>query len=97
VTRLYRAVANGNILADVPEGLVAAGIYVPVDDEPEAKVLAPAEALPVEPARDAPLARPEGLLMTTAHVTPPVPARAAPLKQARKAPAKQGRKTPRRR
>lgn len=29
----FRAVANGNIVDDVPAGLVTAGIYVPVEDE----------------------------------------------------------------
>lgn len=42
----YRAVANGNILEDVHPSLVAAGIYVPVEDEEpkrrrEAVLLAP--------------------------------------------------------
>jgi hypothetical protein len=67
--KLYRAVANGNILADVPQGLIDAGIYVPVDDEPQATAPAPRPA-----AEMAPLVQPEAEILTTAHV-PAAPTR----------------------
>ena len=43
----FRAVANGNILEDVPIGLVNAGIYVPVEEVTEAPA-PPAEPIASE-------------------------------------------------
>lgn len=47
----FRAVANGNIVDDVPEGLVAAGIYVPVG-EGEPTPVAESEPEPPAPEPD---------------------------------------------
>jgi hypothetical protein len=85
VSKLYRAVANGNILADVPESLVTAGIYVPVEeDEPESEPVAPAP-------RDSALVQPTAEVLTTAHL-PAAPAREVAARKATARPRKSGRR-----
>jgi hypothetical protein len=68
----FRAVANGNIVEDVPQALVAAGIYEPVEED------APEEVAPdpaPEPVRESVLVVPEQPLETVAHADPQPAAR----------------------
>jgi hypothetical protein len=81
--KTYRAVANGNVLPaeHVPQGLIDAGIYVPVDEEAEAaakaKAAEPITEVEFRPAAalESALVQPEAEVLTTAHL-PAQPARA---------------------
>jgi hypothetical protein len=92
--KMVRSVANGNVLPadEVHQGLIDAGIYVPVDEEAEARAAAEKPTAEPEtnvvftpaPALEAALVQPEAEIMTTAHLTPPKKAR----KQVRRRKAK---------
>lgn len=74
----YRAVANGNLVDNVPESLVTAGIYVRVDDTPARPAVPEPEpdhpAPEPEPERKTALRTPEAPLLTVAHTAPAEPA-----------------------